>query len=223
MAISFPSTVSLESIPFLWNFRLQPGNKMERPLKLPNNLNSNPENWEVHYFWPWDHQNILIPVFDAQMYDLHSYRYKLHEDLYLLNQDLNLNIKIRHQELLIKKQLASEDEISAFAKKAHYPLKLDKRAEQLTKESLEDLLLESYGPLKSDGTCYILKESMRIKLKKSFNVKIEFSKLYINKDIFLSLSIESNKFKNVKYYKDQLNFTTSPITYTTFINKVSNQ
>src|SRR5262245_12761866 len=68
MAGTFPHNVSAASIPFFWDFRLQPLRGIDEKRKGRPDLKIDAHNWEVRYFWPISHESIVIPAFEDEMY-----------------------------------------------------------------------------------------------------------------------------------------------------------
>lgn len=181
MAGTFPHNVSLASIPFFWEFRLQPLRSSDIQLKPRTDVKVEAHNWEVHYFWPMTHESIVIPAFEDEMYHVEGYQYKLYEDVYLLSPDVSRVLRVRNHELQIKQLLTTVDDVGAYAKKERHPL--------------PHSLADEY--FKTNATCFVLKESLRMKLKSFPHTKIEFSKLHLPNSKYLSIGFEGKELAEV--------------------------
>lgn len=207
MAGTFPHNVSLASIPFFWEFRLQVLRSSDIERKKRANPKVEAYNWEVHYFWPMAHDSIVIPAFEEEMYHADAYTYKLYEDVYLLSSDVSQILRVRNQELQIKQVMATVDEIGAYAKKERHPL--------------PHSLADEY--FKTNATCFVLKESLRMKLKTFPHTKVEFAKLHLPNSKYLSIGFEGKEFEEVATLHDCLKLSVPPQTYAEFIRQLTSQ
>ncbi|WP_032113768.1 hypothetical protein [Candidatus Paracaedibacter symbiosus] len=233
MVVPLTKNRIVESLPFFWNFRLMPCNTNVGPfqefesISLDSHDSQDCHTWEVRYFWPLAEPSpIIVPSFGREVFNINQYRFKFHQDLYLLTNDVSFNLKVRKSELLLKKQELEREEIIGFSKKKHEPLILEKGIHLLSIEDINKLLigtdLARFKNFEIASSCFILKESMQLTLK-TVPAKIEFSKLYLPYQTFLSFCIESHSFEAVKHLKNHLNFEGKPCSYTMFLTELKNQ
>jgi hypothetical protein len=207
MVGTYPHNVSLASTPFFWEFRLQPLKSSDVQLKSRSDIDVNPHNWEVHYFWPMTPESVVIPAFEEEMYHAEAYQYKLYEDVYLLSPDVSRVLRVRNQELQIKQLLTTVDDVGAYAKKERHPL--------------PHSLADEY--FKTNATCFVLKESLRLKLKTFPHTKIEFSKLHLPNSKYISIGFEGKEFAEVATVHECLKLDVPPQTYAEFIRQLTSQ
>jgi hypothetical protein len=219
----FPS-LDLKSIPFLWNFRLSPISVSFPQDPLQESLiKTISGKWEVRYFWPLPHEDIIIPAFDSSLFQIENYRHKIHDDCYLLTQDKDLNLKVRSNELLVKKQLVKSEGICGFLKKERIPLSLrkDEFSSLPQNNQISQVLFEISGKKSPFNVLPVLKESMRIKLDGFHKMHLEFSRVFISDQIFLSLCLEGKNFHEIKFLNNILGIPIPPLSYTEFLLRQS--
>jgi hypothetical protein len=205
MARPFPPNVSSASIPFFWDFRLQSLRGIDVQPKGLAAPKIDAHNWEVRYFWPIGLESIIIPAFEDEMYHVEGYQYKIYEDVHLLNPDLSRILKVRNQELQIKQRVALVDDIGAFSKKERQPL--------------PSKVADEY--FKTNATCFILKESLRLKLKSFPQIKLEFAKFHLPDSKYLSFGFEGKEFDEVATLNKCLKLDVSPQTYAEFLQQLN--
>lgn len=210
--------------PFFWNFRLGKTTASEKSKSLPCLDKTDPpqcNGWEVRYFWDFpDAPPVIIPAFEPHMFDIRQYNFIVHTDLYLVPADASLNIKIRKDEILVKRHLFHQDGIDGFAQKDREHISNESPIHDLSRAQIEAFLSqlqslkeEKVGPVE---LCTVTKESMLISLK-TVPAKIELSKIYVNNQAYLSLCIESRTFEAADHLKNSLNINIAPCSYINFL------
>ncbi|MFN7365306.1 MAG: hypothetical protein ACK5TR_05125 [Alphaproteobacteria bacterium] len=207
-----------ESRPFLWNFRLAPWKTKDVPPAFAQLQDLDIDTFEVHYFWPITTTSVIVPTFEQALYYTENYRHKFHDDHYVLSSDLEKNLKFRKGELLLKQEMFKRGDIHAFAKKVHY---LVHHTDGIEESDLLKLATARFPQVTPLEVVHVIKESMRLKLKAFPTTKIEFSRLVVEDNHYVSLCIEGKNLETVVYLNEQLDFKTPPQSYMSFIKEMA--
>lgn len=223
--------ISELSLPFLWNFRFGKTTSSEVnscliPEDNKETLKTLPfcEGWEVRYFWPAsDSFPIILPAFEPHMFDLRQYDFNVYKDLYLVTPNLENNVKIRNNEILLKKLNHHANGIDGFLRKIRKEITIKKDLNVLTHKDVRNILEETEILGKETTSSfelhYAAKESM-VTILNILPAKIEFSKFHIKNKQYLSLCIESRHFEIVEHLKNSLNFISTPYSYVNFLKDI---
>lgn len=214
------------STPFVWCFRFGKTVSQEEitpplsPTPLPKNAPC--DGWEVRFFWPFDEAlAITTPVLEPHMFDVRQYVFTIHRDLYIVSDKTHNNLKIRNNEVLLKKLVnARGNNVEGFLEKDRERVSIEQNLTELRREDIDDLFdqidIASQDDFPDYSLHYVVKESMLIHLK-GLPAKVEFSKLYIDDQVYLSLCIESRSFEITDHLRSSMNFITPSQSYVTFL------
>lgn len=228
MNTTIQKIIDSNSPPFIWSFRFGKTISSEEISSLHSLPEQQPkqalcDGWETRFFWPLTPElSIIVPVLEPHMFDIRQYIFTVHKDLYIVSDKTDDNLKIRNNEILLKKLLGTAEHVDGFQEKDRARFILDKDINSFTPSDVSELLenaelpnLEDFDDFKLH---YIVKESMLTHLK-NLPAKIEFSKIYIGDKIYLSLCIESRTFEITDHLRSSMNFTIPAESYVNFLKE----
>jgi hypothetical protein len=173
----------------VWNFEINVSKRsnIEQLLSQEQEL----IRWEARYFWPED-TIITLHGLSSSILNLAHFQIKERHDSYYLLPQRHLNIKKRDEKLLYKPLLNQKNHCYGFGKKINL---MDISTEQALPScplmKAGDLLnlVQSHGEI-----IEVNKVALIYKFACSPTIKLELSRLIINKETYFSASIEGRSY-----------------------------
>ncbi|MBA3812899.1 MAG: hypothetical protein H0X26_00160 [Alphaproteobacteria bacterium] len=162
-----------------------------------------PSKYEIRFFWPSHFSPEVYDVYGL-MFDKRDYKHDVTHDKYIVNNN-NINIKVRENELHIKKYIQQIGNVYQFKKKKKigFPLKGKKLSDLLSPtvtfdsdilETSEDLV-KKFSHLPTAILVDVFKE--RYIRKMEDHTKIEFSLIELRGKQWKTICIESKNIQKV--------------------------
>ncbi|MGQ3889229.1 hypothetical protein ACQUW5_09385 [Legionella sp. CNM-1927-20] len=200
----------------VWNFEVN----LDKPFAV-DQLSARAHDlirWEMRYFWPED-KIITLYSLDSTILNLAHVQIKERYDSYYLLPQKHLNIKKRREELFYKPLLAQKDHCYGFGKK----ISLKTLPAEQTLPGCSSLDIGALlNLLKLHGTIIdVDKTALIYKFSCTPTIKLELSRLTINKQIYFSASIEGRSYALVSKLSHLLLKEEFSCDYVTFLNQLN--
>ncbi len=200
----------------MWNFEIKAGKRSaidQLPAQEQDSI-----RWEARYFWP-EPTTIILHGLNETILSLADFEIKEREDSYYLLPQYHLNIKKRKDKLLYKPLLGQKEPCYGFGKKINLMTISPEQALPGCPALEAGTLLKL---LQSQGTIIdVYKTALIYKFTCSPSVKLELSRLIINKTIYFSASIEGYSYDLVAKINSLLLKQPISCDYVTFLQKLT--
>ncbi|WP_131782195.1 hypothetical protein [Legionella gresilensis] len=200
----------------VWNFEVN----LDKPFAVEQ-LSARAHDlirWEARYFWPED-KLITLHHLNSNILSFANVQIKERSDSYYLLPQKHLNIKKRREELFYKPLLAQKDRCFGFGKK----LSLKSLPPEQTLPGCSSLDIGALlNLLKLHGTIInVDKTALIYKFSCTPTIKLELSRLIINKQVYFSASIEGRSYTLVSKLSQLLLKEQFSCDYVTFLNQLN--
>lgn len=198
----------------IWNFEIDTDNQLDW-----DSLREEKEDirWEKRYFFD-DSTIINLSGLSEQFLNLSQATIEYKEDHYLLIPQKQLNIKYRDNELLYKPRLKTHSEIEGYGKKINLNTwaadSILPGEEQVTAKELINCIEEQSHKVT------VIKEAIIYKLPTKPKIKLEFARIIIENNAYLSVCVESRSHALVKKISKHLMGECVSCDYVSFLNKI---
>ncbi|KTC64892.1 Uncharacterised protein (plasmid) [Legionella adelaidensis] len=196
----------------VWNFEITLGS-----FSFPEKFSETKTDfhWEARFFWP-ETEVISLNELDESYLKLSEYEFKKRKDLYFLLPNFDGNLKLRRDQLLYKPLIDKKNGILAYGSKVKLH-ELDEDALLVRNEKFK--VKEIISLTQKAAPLEVSKEALIHTFSQKPKVKMELSRIVVNKKIFYSVSFESRCFEYVECLQEKLLNKAVASDYVTFLKR----
>lgn len=174
--------------------------------------------WEARFFWDAD-KIINLEALSGEELQFINVETKHQEDCYILLPNKNINLKIRRDELLYKPLMNEQESIFAYGSK----MSLKELEPELILPETKDTVASLLQEIEQKGKeIKIAKDILTYKFNSKPKIKLEFSRLKLANEVFLSFCIQGRSFNLVAKLAKELLAKPIASNYVSFLKKKNN-